>query len=61
MRRWRHVVLTPSPWLLCIFFLTAAAGEEELGGGEFVAGSFILTQKALDEAPYRYSTFLTEV
>ena len=31
--------------------------EEE---GEFVAGSFILTQKALNEAPYRYSRFLTE-
>ena len=29
--------------------------------GEFVAGSFILTQKALDEAPYRYGTFLTQV
>ena len=28
--------------------------------GEFVAGSFILTQKALSEAPYRYSRFLTQ-
>ena len=28
---------------------------------EFVAGSFILTQRALDEAPYRYSSFLTQV
>ena len=28
---------------------------------EFVAGSFILTQRALDEAPYRYSSFLTKV
>ena len=36
--------------------------EEAEGGreGEFVAGSFILTQKALNEAPYRYSRFLTE-
>ena len=29
--------------------------------GEFVAGSFILTQKALSEDPYRYSRFLTDV
>ncbi len=28
---------------------------------EFIAGSFIITQRALDEAPYRYSTFLTQV
>ena len=28
---------------------------------EFLAGSFIITQRALDEAPYRYSTFLTQV
>ncbi len=26
--------------------------------GEFVAGSFILTQKSLDEAPYRYAGIL---
>jgi hypothetical protein len=35
--------------------------QGDLEPGEFVAGSFILTQKALDEAPYRYSSFLTEV
>ena len=40
----------------------SVAAEEGEGGreGEFVAGSFILTQKALNEAPYRYSRFLTE-
>ena len=26
--------------------------------GEFVAGSFILTQKSLDEAPFRYAGIL---
>ena len=30
-------------------------------GGEFVAGTFILTQKSLDEAPYRYAGVLREV
>ena len=37
--------------------------EDEVVGkeAEFVAGSFILTQRALDEAPYRYSSFLTQV
>ena len=35
---------------------TGVVGEE----GEFMAGSFILTQRALDEAPYRYSSFLTQ-
>ena len=40
----------------------SVVAEEDEGGreGEFVAGSFILTQKALNEAPYRYSRFLTE-
>ena len=28
--------------------------------GEFVAGSFILTQKSLSEAPHRYATVLRE-
>ena len=28
--------------------------------GEFVAGSFILTQKSLDEAPYRYAGVLRQ-
>jgi hypothetical protein len=44
-----------------VVILAALAGTAALEPGEFVAGSFILTQKALDEAPYRYSTFLTEV
>ena len=34
--------------------------EEEKGSGEFTAGSFIVTQKGLDEAPYRYTAFLTK-
>ena len=40
----------------------SVVAEEDEGGreGEFVAGSFILTQKALNEAPYRYSRFLTD-
>lgn len=29
--------------------------------GEFVAGSFILTQKSLDEAPFRYAGVLRQV
>ena len=34
----------------------AAGGQgDPQGKGDFVAGSFILTQKALSEAPYRYS------
>ena len=37
----------------------AAGGQAEpRGKGDFVAGSFILTQKALSEAPYRYSRSL---
>ena len=59
MRRWR----APPWWLRAVVAVVAVVvvAEEEEPGGEFVAGSFILTQKALDEAPYRYSTFLTEV
>jgi len=37
-------------------FADEVVGKE----AEFVAGSFILTQRALDEAPYRYSSFLTQ-
>jgi hypothetical protein len=56
--------LKPPPWLLLgimVVMLVAVGVQGELEPGEFVAGSFILTQKALDEAPYRYSSFLTEV
>ena len=54
--------LKPPPWLLLVMVVILVAGVQgDLEPGEFVAGSFILTQKALDEAPYRYSSFLTEV
>ena len=43
--------------LICLTFLLSAGQCQD---GQFVAGSFILTQKALSEAPYRYSRFLTE-
>ncbi len=42
-----------------LWLLVVAEGQEE--EGEFVAGTFIITQEALDEAPYRYSTFFLEV
>ena len=35
--------------------------EKRKQNAEFIAGSFIITQKALDEAPFRYSSFLTQV
>jgi hypothetical protein len=44
-----------------VVMLVVVGVQGDLEPGEFVAGSFILTQKALDEAPYRYSSFLTEV
>ncbi len=43
---------------MLLWLLVMAEGQEE---GEFVAGTFIITQEALDEAPYRYSTFFLEV
>ena len=46
--------------LIIIGLAEVLALEEGSQEGEFVAGSFILTQKALNEAPYRYSRFLTE-
>ena len=45
-------------WVILLTFVTLLTGVESQNG-EFVAGSFILTQKALSEAPYRYSKFLT--
>ena len=46
--------------ILALAEVKALEEEEGMREGEFVAGSFILTQKALNEAPYRYSRFLTE-
>ena len=43
--------------LICWTFLLPTGQCQD---GQFVAGSFILTQKALSEAPYRYSRFLTD-
>ena len=48
--KWTSVVLT-------LFSFLLPAGDCQ--NGDFIAGSFILTQKALSEAPYRYSRFLT--
>ena len=56
----RRLKAPPWPPLLLLSMVVVQA-RDGLEPGEFVAGSFILTQKALDEAPYRYSTFLTEV
>ena len=49
-------------WVIGVLlsFLTFLLPVGECQNGEFVAGSFILTQKALSEAPYRYSRFLTK-
>ena len=49
-------------WVSCVLlsFLTVLLPVGDCVDGEFVAGSFILTQKALSEAPYRYSRFLTK-
>ena len=49
--------LNLSALLICLTFLLPAGQCQD---GQFVAGSFILTQKALSEAPYRYSRFLTD-
>ena len=48
-------------WAILLAFVTFVTllTEADSQNGEFVAGSFILTQKALSEAPYRYSKFLT--
>ena len=48
--KWTSVLLT-------LFCFLLPAGDCQ--NGDFIAGSFILTQKALSEAPYRYSRFLT--
>ena len=51
----------PPPRLAELRSLPPTAEELYDPAAEFVAGSFILTQRALDEAPYRYSSFLTKV
>ena len=65
MGEWsRGSILWPTIALAIVVAINSKSvvAEEVEGGreGEFVAGSFILTQKALNEAPYRYSRFLTE-
>lgn len=61
----RHLLLLPA--LLFSFFVLVVfvRAEDEAASslpserkGEFVAGSFILTQKSLNEAPYRYAGVL---
>ena len=46
-------------WAIILAIVTFVTRGAKCQTGEFVAGSFILTQKALSEAPYRYSKFLT--
>ena len=47
--------------LLILVSLSSWAEAKNQMDGEFVAGSFILTQKSLSEAPHRYATVLREV
>ena len=48
--------------LACWAVLAVGAGRKPLSGkGEFMAGSFILTQQSLLEAPYRYAGILRDV
>ena len=48
-------------FLALVFFLGVFGQEADKSDGEFVAGTFILTQKSLDEAPYRYAGVLRQV
>ena len=43
---------------LLVYFATTDTTASLDSEGEFVAGSFILTQKSLDEAPFRYAGVL---
>ena len=43
------------------FFFGVFVQGADQSDGEFVAGTFILTQKSLDEAPYRYAGVLRQV
>lgn len=60
MGEWSRGLLTLVAALTTLTLTEVNGVEESIREGEFVAGSFILTQKALNEAPYRYSRFLTE-
>ena len=46
---------------ICLVILQICVTFIEAKENEFVAGSFILTQKSLNEAPYRYSGVLRQV
>ena len=48
-------------FLALVFFLGVFGQEADKSDGEFVAGTFILTQKLLDEAPYRYAGVLRQI
>ena len=57
MKKRKYAVL----WSLLIFFsmcLINADCKRMRKPGEFLAGTFILTQKSLSEAPYRYAGVL---
>ena len=43
------------------FFFGIFVQGADQSDGEFVAGTFILTQKSLDEAPYRYAGVLRQI
>ena len=60
MGEWSRGLLSLLAALTTLALTEVNGLEEIIQEGEFVAGSFILTQKALNEAPYRYSRFLTE-
>lgn len=60
MGEWSRGLITLLVALTILPLAEVKGLEERIQEGEFVAGSFILTQKALNEAPYRYSRFLTE-
>ena len=60
--------MTGMTLVLLHFFLTLGVFPSILGHkvdqsptGEFVAGTYILTQKSLDEAPYRYAGVLRQI
>ena len=48
-------------FLIQWFFFGVFVQASDQSDGEFVAGTFILTQKSLDEAPYRYAGVLRQV
>ena len=43
------------------FGIFVQGSDPSTSDGEFIAGTFILTQKSLDEAPYRYAGVLRQV